>query len=289
MSSQQSLKKTGFAPWLSLMALNIRNHFAQWTFFLPSWILSLLKTLLSAAVFFYMGEFVGKGAASHIAEYGMSFGPYIVLGLIFNRVLSTTLDSLYNTYLFGYWTSQFDTYLAHPGGVSAFFSGELIAQYLTLGINTSIYMVVGVAFFRVPFVVAQLPSVFVILLLGILAILGLGFIAASSFTLLNSKRWDSNPITWIVNFAVTLLAGVYFPPSVLPKWLQAMAEWLPHKHVLHSARLCLSGLAHLSDPRVVSDIVFLLKFTAVSLPIGVALFALGMRKAEKEGTLSRWS
>lgn len=40
---------------------------------------------------------------------------------------------------------------------------------------------------------------------------------------------------------------------------------------------------------VAHDVTFLLKFTAVALPIGALLFAVGMRKAQRDGALTRWS
>ena len=289
MQAQYSLKKTGIIYWLSIVALNVRNQFAQVTFFLASWIMMLLKTVFTAAIFFFMGEFVAKGAAPHIAQYGMSYGSYIVIGLIFNRVLSSTLDMFHQQCLFGYWATQFDTYLAYPGGVSAFFAGGLINEFIFVGLNTAIFVLVGVAFFSISVSIAHLPSLCLMLILGIISLIGLGLLGASSFTLLNSKRWGSNPINWIVNFAVTLLAGVYFPPSVLPEWLQRLSEWLPQTRILRSARLILGGQALLSDPVIAADIAYLLRFTAVSLPIGAVLFAWGMRKAQRDGTLSRWA
>jgi hypothetical protein len=45
----------------------------------------------------------------------------------------------------------------------------------------------------------------------------------------------------------------------------------------------------LSDPRVLADLRFLLLFGIVTLPVGVAAFAVGMRKAQRDGSLSRWS
>ena len=66
---------------------------------------------------------------------------------------------------------------------------------------------------------AYLPDVLVVLILAVIALTGLGLAGASTFTLLNAKNWDSNPIGWLVGFGVTLLSGVYFPPTVLPEWL----------------------------------------------------------------------
>ena len=88
---------------------------------------------------------------------------------------------------------------------------------------------------------------------------------------------------------MTLAAGVYFPPTVLPEWLQAIGGWLPQTHALHAARLCLSGQATLATPEVAASAAFLLKFGLATLPGGILLYAVGMRKAQRDGSLSRWS
>ena len=173
--------------------------------------------------------------------------------------------------------------------MGALLTGDVLVRYFLAFLNTLIYIVVGVWLFHLPVDFQNLTDVFVVLLLAMAALTGRGLAGGSTFTLLNAKRWGTNPVEWIVGFGVTLLAGVYFPPDILPAWLQRTGEWLPQTPALHAARLCLSGKATLTDPSVVPDIIFLLQFTLVALPIGILLLAAGLRKAQRNGTLTRWS
>ena len=285
----QELKRGSVGTWLSLVAFTMRNWFFGWTFFLPDFVLNLAGMFTSAAIFFLMGQLVAKGAEAQVAPYGLSYGSYIITGVMFNMVMSTTLSAYHESCLRGYWATQFDTYLQHPGDVSALLAGDVLARYVLVGLNTLIYFVVAVWLFGITAVVANLLDVLAILVLGVVALTGLGLAGASTFTLLNAKRWGSNPVDWLVGFEVTLLSGVYFPPSVLPAWLQRFSEWLPQTHALRAARLCLSGRATLRDASIAQEIIFLLLFAVVTLPIGAALFAAGMRKAQRDGSLTRWS
>lgn len=185
------------------------------------------------------------GAQSQIQSYHMSYRTYIITGVMFTMVMHTTLSTYHGAWLEGYWATQFDTYLQHPGGVSAFLTGAVIFQYCLAGLNTLVYLLVDAWLFGVSVDVPNLPVVLLVLVLAILSLTGLGLIGASTFSLLNAKNWGANPVEWLIGFGVTLLSGVYFPPTALPGWLQRVGEWLPQTHALRVARLTLGGRYHL--------------------------------------------
>lgn len=285
----QELKRGGLGNWLWLVFFSLRNWFVGWAFFLPSFFLSLIGMLTSAAIFYFMGQMVAKGADPYISQYGISYGSYIITGIMFNLMLGETLDAYHNAFTRGYWMGQFDMYIQHPGGVSSLLTGEVIAKYSVALVNTFVYFATGTWLFGVSVNVSNLFDTAVILILAIFSLTGLGLAGASTFTLMNAKREEPNPVKLITDFGVILLAGVYFPPAVLPAWLQNVGYWLPQTHALNAARLCLSGKATLSSPALAGDIFFLLIFGAVTLPLGALAFRLAIRKAERDGSLTRWS
>jgi ABC-type multidrug transport system permease subunit len=270
--------------WLSLVSFTTRNAYFGWTFFLPSFVLALAQMFTGAAIYYLMGRLVAPGAAAQVHQYHMGYGTYIITGVMFNLILSMTLSAYHNAWLSGYWATQFDTYLQHPGGVSAYLAGQVLFTYSEGFINTVIYVVVGVRLFGVSVDVPNLPLVLGILVLGIFSLTGLGLLGASTFSLLNAKNWGQNPIDWLVGFGVALLSGVYFPATALPHWLQRLSGWLPQTHAIRAARLALNGSGVMG-----SDLLFLLMFGAITLPIGVLAFAAGLRKAQRQGALTRWS
>lgn len=285
----QELKRGSIGSWISLVVFTIRNRFFGWVFFLPEFVLNLAGMFTSAAIFYLMGQVVAKGAEAYMNQYGISYGSYIVTGVMFNMVMQTTMRGYHLLLLNGYWANQLDVYLQFPGGISTYLTGGITYEYLLVALNTVIYLLVGVWLFGISVVVSNLLDVLIILVLAVTALTGLGLAGASTFSLLNAKGWGANPVEWLVGFGVTLLSGVYFPPTVLPCWLQRIGEWLPQTHALHAARFCLSGQASLGTPLIAGDVVFLLKFAMLALPIGALLFAAGMRKAQRKGSLTKWS
>lgn len=275
--------------WLALVLLALRNWFISWAFFLPGFFISLIGMVTNAAIYYLMGQMVAKGAQPYIAEYGLNYGAYIITGVLFTMVMDATLSGYHEAFLRGYWTNQFDVYLQHPGGVSALLTGEIMAKYLIAGLNTIVYFLMAVLVFAVPVAFTHLADALLILGLAVISLTGLGLAGASTFSLFNAKREETNPVQLFMTLGGTLLSGLYFPPSVLPGWLQSIGYWLPQTHVLRAARLCLSGQAKITDPVIADDLSFLIRFSMICLPIGVLLFALGIRKSQKEGSLTRWS
>ncbi len=286
--ANQELKRGGVGPWLGLVLSAIHNEFANWTFFLSSFVVSIVGMFTSAIIYYMMARLVAPGVPT-VQQSGMDYGAYIITGVALNMLMSRTLNTYYLACLNGYWGARTDVYLQHPGGISAMLVGTVIESYCESCLYTLVYFLVGVGFFGVPVRVQNLPGVVLTILLAVLALTGLGLAGASTFTLLSVKSGASNPVDLVFGFAATLLSGIYFPPTVLPEWLQRIGWWLPQTHALHAARLLLSGRASLSNLLVREDLLFLLGFTAITLPIGVLLFAMGMRKAQKEGSLTRWA
>lgn len=280
------LKRQGLTEWLYLMRFTFRNTFVGAAFFLPSFVITLAQLFTGAAIYYLMGQTVSSGAEDEIARFGMSYGTYIITGVMFNLIMIETLSVFHNAWLQGYWMGNFDVYLQHPGGVSAYLTGNVLFNYLWAGISTVIYVLVGVGLFRVSVDVPNLPVVLLILLLAVFSLTGLGLLGASTFSLLGAKNWGQNPIEWLMGFGVALLSGVYFPASELPGWLADFAGWLPQTHAIEAARLALGGhgLSGLGE-----DLAFLAIFGAVTLPLGVLAFAAGLRKVQRDGALTRWS
>ena len=93
-----------------------------------------------------------------------------------------------------------------------------------------------------------------------------------------------------------LVTGAYFPIDALPQWLQVMAKALPQTYAIDAARRLLlesPGTAPLATigglTPLATDFAILAGF-AVTLPaIGAWVFAVGLRKAQADGGLSRWA
>jgi ABC-2 type transport system permease protein len=129
---------------------------------------------------------------------------------------------------------------------------------------------------------------------------GLGVISASSFYLLNIKK-GNEPVQFLIQqLLAQMLAGTYYPITVLPEPLQWVACLIPHTYAFDALRRLLDpgtqpdvpvlpiqfaipGLA----PQAV-DAIMLAFLGIVFLPLGFYLYGRGIERARREGTLTRW-
>lgn len=117
-----------------------------------------------------------------------------------------------------------------------------------------------------------------VLLLSYLSFLPFGLLAASVAVVF--KRGD--PVTHLTNAATLLLAGVYFPPSVLPEWLQPMSAAYPVSHAVAALRCVTLGtdLPH-------GSLVWLMIFIVTALPASAWVFERSVARARETGTLGQ--
>jgi len=77
-----------------------------------------------------------------------------------------------------------------------------------------------------------------------------------------------------------------FPVAMLTPWLRWLSSLLPVTYALDGMRRALLASAAFSD--ILPDVVALLAFTAVLLPLGGLAFRAAVRKAKKDGTLTHY-
>jgi ABC-2 type transport system permease protein len=252
--------------------------FRRWKFFLPNVVLQMLNLVARIAIFFIMAQYVGPHAAPFLEQYGGSYATFIIIGVLFELVLRTAITVFYNAYAEGYWGSHIEMYLLAPVGITAMLAGHATYQYIWALFQVAAYVLLGIWLFGLSMAGVNLLAIMAVLGSAILAVTGLGLIAASTFTLLNSKNWG-DPISWLTMFLASLLAGVYFPVEVLPRWLQTVAAVLPHTYAFRAGRLVLMNHATLRDQAVLADIRMLLIMSTILLPLGVFLFKKSLYKA----------
>jgi ABC-2 type transport system permease protein len=85
---------------------------------------------------------------------------------------------------------------------------------------------------------------------------------------------------------LSLISGALFPTSVMPGWLELLAELSPLKHALDAFRAAVLDGASLADAS--GSLFALAGFTVVLLPLSIVALELGLRRARRVGGLSRF-
>jgi ABC-2 type transport system permease protein len=95
-------------------------------------------------------------------------------------------------------------------------------------------------------------------------------------------RWGlgAESVAWFAIFAIAPLSGIYYPISVLPHWVQAIAMALPPAHVFEGMRAVMFQHVFRTDL-----FLYAAGLNVVYLTIGVAVFLYAFGVARRRGLI----
>lgn len=284
---------------VTLGAFAVREY-RIWQSYRVNQIMWLANIFVTTLVYFLMGRMV-RGHASHLmgSAYGTNYMSFIVVGIAVNVFLYTNLADPYTRIARSYFNGTMDLYLLSPMSIFTPLMGlmtkSLIDDYPRLFIVGAFGVFLFGAAFRFDHWLLALG--FTALLLA--AAFGIGMLSASSFYLWNIKR-GTEPVRFIVQqLLATLLAGTYYPVTILPRPLQWVACLIPHTYAFDALRRLLDPHAQMSravlplqqvlpwSPLTV-DALALGLMTLGLVPLGLLAYGRGIEKARREGSLTRW-
>jgi len=125
-------------------------------------------------------------------------------------------------------------------------------------------------------------AAFIILILTIISFSSIGIISTSFVMVF--KRGD--PISWLITTFSGFFGGVFFPVTILPKALRAISYLFPITYSLRSLRLAI--LQGYSLKLLLPDIIMLVFFCIILLPLSIWVFKYAVKKAKSDGSLTHY-
>jgi ABC-2 type transport system permease protein len=232
--------------------------------------------LFSLAVFYYISRLVRVGEFSSPDTYFA----YAAVGVIILQVLQSTLDipaSVRQELVAG----TFERMAVSPfGPVAAILSlflfpmtSAVVTMLVTLGLSVLV--------FGIDASWSTVPLAIPVALMGALALGAIALLFAAMVV-----RFKQAPGAAYVLAAISLVAGFYFPPSLLPWWLEWASDVQPFTPAVDLLRHLLVGQA-LRDSAW-ADVTKLVGFSAALLPLGLAGLSLAINRGRKLGTLTEY-
>ena len=237
--------------------------------------------ILSVVFFSVLAGFYGNAQPAALAAYGDYF-TFLLIGASFARFLSIGLRhfgrELEHDLAAGTIEPVMVTATA-PGLALLGPSLWIVAEGVIL---LAVQLAMGALFFHADFSRANWPAAAVLTLLTLLSLSGWGFLSAA-FVLMFKR---AEPLSWLVDVTLFMLAGVYFPIQVIPWGLRIFAYLLPLSYALEGLRFALmrgQGLDQLW-----SYALILLGFTALLLPTGIWGFRVAIDRVRRGGGLGHY-
>ncbi len=267
---------------MSVALAFLKRDFSQELSYRLSFVMQLGGIFFNIAIFYFMARLFGTAVAPQLQAYGGDYFSFVLIGLAFTGFLGLSLSSFAQSIREGQMMGTLEIMLLSPTRLSAILISSSLWAYLMTTVRVVIYLLVGAFIFGASLGQANIPAAILILLLSIASFSGIGIMSAAVVLLV--KKGD--PVAWVLGSASSLLAGVYYPVSVLPGWLEPLSRVLPLTYGLDAMRLAMLRGHSISDLR--SDIFALLGFTIILTPLAFLVFRKALKRAKKEGSLIQY-
>jgi ABC-2 type transport system permease protein len=222
--------------------------------------------------------YIGKAQAASAPDLVV----YLTIGTLVWAYLSSIFDNIGEMIQWERWEGTIEYTLMAPVRRTTQMLGTSIFAILYGLIRTAILLGAIWLFFDLELGRANYLSALVVLLVGSLSFVGIG-VMASTLPLLFTERGAQ--MVFMISSLLLLVSGVYYPISVLPAWMQALAKVSPATYVLDGVRA--SVLEGVGVGALWTELIILLVIGVITIPAGVWVFILVERYAKRAGLLKR--
>ena len=267
---------------LRKLALLFRRDFAVARSYRAAFAIEIFQALFGSASFFFLSRFVESPALEKALPPGTNYFSFALVGIAFFDYLSVALSTFDSSLEEARQNGTLENLLVTQTSLPVILAGSSIYPFALMSLRTAIYIGWGAILFGFPLHGANWLGAVLVLGASVLAFSGLGILSASY--LLIFKR--GNPVDWAILGVSSVVGGMMYPISVLPKWLQHMARLTPVTYSLEGMRAAILG--HASMRQLLPSIAGLVLFAAVLLPISFAIFSWALRRTKITGTLTHF-
>lgn len=246
-----------------------------------SFLLSFVSLLVTIIPVYFVARALQPFMASVIAAEGREYFGFVLLGTVMLTVVSPALSGFSSTVSGGLSSGFFEALLATPTPLGAVLAGQTGYAFAWAAARVVLFMAAG-ALLGADVVWLRVPEALIITAAVAAAYTGVGLVAAALVVAFRT----SAAIPQAALIASTLLGGVYFPTSALPRPLAPLAEWLPLTPGLRALRRTLLLGYPLSG--VAGDLAWLVGLALVFATLGVLALRWAFAYARRTGSLSQY-
>ena len=226
--------------------------------------------------------FISKGIPSLTPAEVNQLTTVLLIGAVVWAYLGIIFEILTETVAWERWEGTIEyTFMAPLSRPIHLFGMGLFA--IVYGVIRAIMLFAVVAlFFHLELAHANFAAALVVLVVASISFIGIGMMTAV-LPLISPEK--GTQLGFVAQGILLVVSGVYYPVSVLPDWMQALAKISPATYALDGIRDAIINGAGVSD--MWPNIWPLLIIGLVSVPLGLEVFRRGERYAKRHGKLKR--
>lgn len=267
---------------MSVATAFLKRDLSQDLSYRLSFLLQLGNIFFSVAIFYFMTRLFGGAMAPNLENYGGDYFSFVLIGLAFTGFLGLSLSNFAQSIREGQMMGTLEIMLLSPTRLSTILLSSSLWSYLLATIRVVAYLLVGALIFGASLGKANIVAAVLVMLMSIASFSGIGILSAA--VVLLAKKGD--PVAWLFGGASSLLAGVYYPISVLPNWLEPLSRVLPLTYALDAMRLAMLQGYSIYELRF--DLLVLSGFSLILTPLAFLVFRKALNRAKMEGSLIQY-
>lgn len=244
-----------------------------------SFFLGYLSVGFSVVIAYFTSRVVGDG--STIVGSAEDYFRFLLVGMVVSGLVDTALNAAVGAARRDQIQGTLEAVVALPVGTGTLGLGWLLWPLTSMLIGSAFTLLIslplGLWGVQPTWSIVFVTSVLVILVFSAIGLFGAAMVIAF--------QQGAGGITVVMAF-LAVISGSVFPTSVMPEWLQTIAEVSPLKHALDAMRA--AALDGASWSQTSTSLFTLAAMTAVILPAGVISLELALRRARRVGSLGRY-
>lgn len=215
-----------------------------------------------------------------VASAGLNFAATLLGAVLLWDFFTRVMQGVTMAFLEDVWSRNFLNFFATPLRISEYLGGLVVSSTATSAVGLTVMIVLARLAFGLSFLSYGLlaaPYLLVLFVFGIaLGILG----SAIVLRLGPAAEW----FIWPIPAMAAPFAGVFYPVSVLPRWMRAFSRVLPPSYVFESLRAVAAG-----KPASLTGLGAAAGLASLDLALACLIFAATYRYAVRTGLIARYS
>jgi ABC-2 type transport system permease protein len=238
-------------------------------------------TALTLVSFAFLARLV-PGSQAALRPYGGDYFVFVLFGSGAATFFTTALLSFSDNLGREQATGTLEPLLATPNDWRLLFLCGAAWPFAFGAIQMALYFVVAVVLAGARLGLQGFGLLALSLGLSLVTFAALGLVAAA--VLIQAKRGAVAVGLMAGGFGI--LGGVSYPISILPGWVQVIAHLLPITYGLDAVRL--SALPAPDGGRLMLDLLALVAFSVVLVPVSMAVIGWSIDRARRDGSLAHY-
>lgn len=265
-------------PRLGALGALIRRDYVIARSYRIAFFLDLGFGVLNLVIYYFISKTFGSQPTSNL-DGAPSYFAFVALGISVMVVMEAASIGLANRIREEQLTGTLEALVTQPIRADELAFGLTGYPFLFAMTRAAFYVLISALFLGVDVGRTDWLGFTLLLLVTGLALGAVGIFLGAVVLVVKRARVVASLIT----FGLGFLGGAYFPLSVLPRWLQPLGKIAPTRFAFDGLRAAVFRGDGWGD-----DLVALVVFSAVALPVAVWIFASALRAVRRSGSLLQY-